>query len=269
MKVVYILNESQFYMRMAWFSLGTLRRFNPDIPVELVLVLDAGRENRNIGNLADLDLGIPRFTTSEFAKECASRFDVRIKLVENPELGEEAGYVSAQRKELWRVEGEDILLLDADTFVLNDISPLWDDDCKVDVTADLNEWGKAHGQIPGGYEAFNSGVVLFRGDTMQRYARALYKICVDLKNDVHPLGPWLGENRKGSREELAFSIWVKESGLSRRLWSKREVQTCSLENQTRILHTMTPNWLRYFVRFFKHGNFMPPRRLRRLLIPTS
>lgn len=282
MKAVYILNESNFYLRLAWISMATLRRFNCEIPLEVVLVMDGGRENRDINNWYEMNMGIPWFTAAQFAEECALRFGARVTVVENPDVGEEAGYVSIHRKELWRVSGEDILLLDADTFILDDISPLWSGDPSVMVTADRNEWGNANGPIPGGYEAFNSGVVLFRGDSMQRYARRLYELSLAIKHDTHPLGPWLGhvENilhnqppdtkpRKGSREELAFSVWVKEDGISYRFWDRSEVQTCRLGGHTRVLHTMTQNWVRHFTRFFKHGIFMPPRRMRRVLMPIN
>ena len=281
MKAIYIVNESNFYMRLAWFSMATLRYFNPELPVEVLLVLDGGRENRDVSNWHTINMGIPYFTAPQFADECASRFGVKVSVVENPEVGEEAGYVPIHRKELWRVEGRDILFLDADTFILDDITPLWDTVIS-DVTADRNEWGNVNGPIPGGYQAFNSGVVLYRGNAMQQYARALYDICIDLKHDRHHLGPWLGsiENqlfdqpsdakpRKGSREELAFSVWVKESGMSYRFWDGREVQTCRIKRHTRILHTMTQNWFRHFKRFFRHGRFMPPRKLRRVLLPIN
>ena len=55
---------------MAYFSLYTLRKYNPDIPIEILLVLDNQKENRFIGKLQEFDFGIDLPDVNSFIKYC-------------------------------------------------------------------------------------------------------------------------------------------------------------------------------------------------------
>lgn len=268
MKVLYILNESCFYMRLAWFSLTTLRKYNPDIPVEILFICDNKRDNRFLGRLEKLDMGIPWFNKTMFFEEC-KHLRVQLNIVENIEMGEEKGFHSSQRKEFVRVEGEQILLLDADTFIFDDISCLFDGLKDYDVIIDQNEWSNFGNRFPfmGKYQRpFNSGVVLFGKGLLQEYGKQVFDLCVAIKHERHPVGKWLGEYEsdknivipKLSREEFALTVFILENKINFRFFKPHEVQTGKLTGRARIYHSMTQYWPAAWQKFFKNGVFKPP-----------
>ena len=170
MKVLYILNDSCFYRKVCWFSVNSLRTYNKTIEVEILYICDNGRDHRAIANLNEIDLGIHNFTREQFVEEM-SRFNVVFRFVYDCDLGEENGFNSAERVEFARVRGRDILLLDSDTIIFSDVEPLFEHLRDYDVVADRTEWGAHGGKIPlfgSLVTPFNSGVVLFKGDLLQR-----------------------------------------------------------------------------------------------------
>jgi hypothetical protein len=276
MKVLYILNDSCFYRRLCYISITTLRHFNSTIPVEVLYLCDDGRDSRDIANYNEIDLGVPWFTREMFFETC-EKLNVRLNIVKNFDLSDETGYISAQRKEFVRVSGDDILLIDADTFVLDDIEPLFDILKDYDLVADKTGWGALGGRMPIGKKKiipFNSGVVLFGKGLLQKYGSSVYDICMDIKYEKHPLCAWLSatlsheeyEQLKRGREEFAFTWWVIQNRIKYRYFLSDEVQTIFLNGKTRIYHTMTQNYLPAYVRFFKNGIFTPPRKIKNIFV---
>ena len=276
MKVVYILNDSCFYRRLCWFSINSLRYYNKSIEIEILYICDNGRDHRHIANYNEMDLGIPWFTREMFIEEI-SKFNVTFRFVYDCEMGEENGFNSAQRVEFVKIKGEDVLLMDSDTFVLDDVEPLFDYLKDYDVVADKTEWG-AHG----GYLSFlntimipfNSGVILFKGNLIQQYGAAMMEIALDIKHERNEVGKWYGnyerENNvteliKSGREEMAFSYWVIRENLKYKYFEPHDVQTVNLNGSTRIYHTMTQNWPDQFKRFYRGAKFLPPKKIARTL----
>lgn len=274
MKVLYILNESSFYMKLAWFSMTSLRHYNPDVPVEILLVRDGGRDNRDVVGRERLDLGVPDMTQEQFAHEASSRFGAVPNWVEDYEPGHESGFVPAQRSAFQRVAGEDVLFLDADTFVLEDIGPIFSSDH--DVMADDNTWTKFEGTELEGTKSFNSGVVLYRKGLHRDYGRQLPLILERSRGEAHPEGRWLRDTERetyggeppkltrAGREEVAFCLWA--TGQDSGEFSDIDVQTIKLRYRARVFHTMTPFWLENWPKFFDGPRFKPPRRMRPLLV---
>lgn len=280
MKALYILNESSFYLRLAWFSVNSLRHYNPDLPVEFILVRDGGRDNRDISNWNEVNLGLPWFTIDQFADEAVSRFKASVSFVSDYDPGEEAGFTPAQRSLFQRVDGDDVLFLDADTFVLDDIQPIFERE--EDVVADKNEWFSVIGQPPiDGVKPYNSGVVLYRRGLIRKYGAALHGLMSEIMTDSNPIGQWLSklefvwENgnpqigakpKKLCKEELAFCIWVLRSGARDDYFDLSDVQTAQQRGRTRIFHTMTQHWYKNWPRFYRGSKFLPPKRIKRSLL---
>jgi hypothetical protein len=265
------------YNRVAWLSMYTLRHFNRDLPVQVIYVMDEGRDNRDIG--CSNDFGISAQNSADFIEDFGTRFAAEVTVVQNYDSGEEAGFPPAQRRELVKAVGEDILFLDADTFILDDLHPIFEKAGKNKIVADRNDWMNHNKSMPDNTHPFNSGVVLYGGATIRDYGSKVYDLCVGLKKGTHTDSAWLDSlehlwrpadpskpERKG-REEAAFCIWVKESKVDFEYFDKSDVQTKKITGQTRIYHTMMQNWYLGYSRFFRGSyGFKPPLRVKRMLV---
>ena len=271
MKVLYFLNESPFYLKMAYFSLYTLRKYNPDIPIEILLVLDNQKENRFIGKLQEFDFGIDLPDVNSFIKYC-EKYKVNFTVINDLDMKEESGYHPLQRMAFTRVAEDQILLLDADTFIFDDVSPFFQALKYHDLVADITDWGRWNKFLK--YEdklmnPFNSGVVLFQKGLLQEYGKQVYDISMKLKSEDHPYGRWLFEleNKENSsgklgREEIAFAFFVYNNKINFRLSTFREIQTNNRLYNTLIHHTQTQNYIRYWKMYFGKGHFAPCKKLR-------
>jgi hypothetical protein len=266
MKVLYILNESSFYMKMALFSISTLRKYNDSIPIEVLYICDNGRDNRLIGYLNYSEFNIESLDKISFFKKC-KKFNVKLIVVDDIDLHDENGYHPVQRKEFVRIADDKILLLDADTFIFGDVSCMFDSLNNYDMVMDKNEWGHFGGKFP--YHGqmispFNSGVVLFNNGILQEYGRQVYDLSMKVKGNDHPVGNWLdkyqkyeGSKGKLGREEIAFTLFVYDNKINFRYSNPKEIQTSKCFCKTMIHHTHTQNYIKYWRKYFKSGVFKP------------
>lgn len=262
MKVLYLLNESPFYMQMAWFSIQTLRKYNKNIKVEILYVCDKQKDNRYSPVL--FDFGIENFTKESFV-ESTKIFDVDFNFVHDIDLKEEKGYHPLHRIAFQNVDDDQILLLDADTFIFGDLSPFFNALNYHDLVADMNEWGRWGNTFP--YQGFNfcpfnSGVVLFNKGLLREYGKQVYDLSMAVKGNEHPVGKWMedyerceGSNGKGGREEIAFTLFVLDNKINYRLSTFREIQTTRRFMDCLIHHTQTPNYIRFWKKYFSSGDF--------------
>lgn len=275
MKVLYIINEASFYMQMAWVSLSTLRMYNKTIPIEILMILDGQRDNRYIGQIDKNDIGVELFNKDTFVESCRDK-NIKFTFIENLDLKEERGYHPAQRMSFANVADDQILLIDADTFVMADVEPFFESLKKHDLVADLNAWGQYGNKIPykGNHlPAFNSGVVLFNYGILNEYGRQVYDLCLKVKGDIHPVGKWLsdaqkaeGSHGKAGREEAAFSLFVHENKINYRLSMSHEIQTNDIRCKTMIHHTQIQNYLKYWAKYFRSGKYDPHPKISRKLV---
>lgn len=266
MKVLYILNESPFYLQLAWFSISTLRLHNKKIPIEILMVLDNQADNRYIGKFAHFDFGTQKFDVQSFV-EAVKVFDVQFNFIKNLDMKEEKGYISAQRMAFTEVPDDQILLLDADTFVMGDVEPLFEELRHHDIIADLTIWGQHGGKIPylnKQINSINSGVVLFNYGLLNEYGRQVYDLSLRIKGETDPTGRWFSELQKNrgevgklGREEIGFAVFIHENKINFRLSKSHEIQTNELKHKTLIHHTQTQNYCRYWQKYFKSGKFEP------------
>lgn len=278
MKVLYILNEASFYMQMAYVSLGTLREYNKDIPVEILMVLDGQRDNRYIGRIDKNNIAGQQFDIKSFVESC-ERYKVEFTYIKDLDLKEEKGFHPVQRMAFSQVKDDQILLLDADTFVMGDVEPFFDSLNQHDLVADLNAWGQYGYKIPyGQYElpAFNSGVVLFNRGILNEYGKQVYDLCLKVKGNEHPIGKWLteaqrqeGSQGKLGREEAAFSLFVHENKINYRLSSPKEIQTNDIRCKTMIHHTQVQNYLKYWGKYFRTGTYEPVPKINRKIFGSK
>lgn len=253
MKIVYILNEFEFYLSLAVCSMTTLRRYNPDIPVEVFYVCDKGENNRNLGRIPSGNM--PKVTRDAFLRFCSEK-NVTVRMVEDLDMGSESRYAPVQRMCLSSLGDERVMLMDADTFVFGDVSALFGllDDC--DFVADKNNYGEKATITHNGVclRPFNSGVTLWGGGMLREYAKVVYDYCLALKERRHYLGEWLYKVSPDAigREELACTLFVADRKLRFRYFSQSEVQTGTHQGDTLIYHTLTQNWMESYFRLRGH-----------------
>jgi len=269
MKILYLLNESPFYMQMAWFSIYTLRKFNKDIKVEILYVCDNQKDNRY--SPVNFDFGLDIFSKDTFV-ESLKKFDVEFNFVHDLDLKEEKGYHPIHRIAFQNVEDDQILLLDADTFIFGDLTPFFNALNYHDLVADINEWGRWGNNFPyNGLDVtpFNSGVVLFNKGLLRDYGRQVYDLSMSVKGIDHPVGRWMadyekfeGSNGKGGREEIAFTLFVLDNKINFRHSTFREIQTTRRFTDCLIHHTQTPNYIRFWKKYFRSGDFKSNLKLK-------
>ena len=272
MKVLYILNDSLFYKRMTLFSIHTFQKYNQNIPVEILLVKDSGINNRDVNWYAEKDWGLGHVTQENFVSVCES---LNVKVCEvHFDNGEETGFHSSLRGAFVKVEGEDILLVDSDTFFFGSIHEFFDYCVHYDIVADKSAWSWAGLKLPMrqmDFYQFNSGVVLFRGKLLQEYGKVVHDYCVEIKHERHYLGAIMAEFErqhnpemqvKFGREEMAFSLWVVDNSLKYKYFGENEVQTRILRGHVmpKIFHTEAGSWAKYWQRYFGYGNYKHPTR---------
>jgi len=243
MEVLYILNENPYYLKMALTSLSSLRRYNPELKTTVIFVEDNCRDNRDISIS-----GIRPEKKENFFAFCKEN-KIEVDIYQNVDLKEENGYYSAQRMLFKNYKSEKILLLDADTIIFEEISSLFDKYKNKDIVATTNTFGDYYNLNWNEKEIkpLNSGVVIFNNGLLSIYGEKLLEYTIALKNKSHPLSEWLYSvsPEANGREELAFSLFVLDNNLNYEYFEKSEVQKEFLISNTKIFHTLTPNWANF------------------------
>jgi hypothetical protein len=255
---------------MATYSILTLRKYNPDIKVEILLILDKQKDNRYIGGLEKFNFGCGIECVDTFVKYCKN-YNIDFNFVDDLDMKEEKGFHSLQRVAFTRLKEEDTLLLDADTFIFDDLKPFFNSLKYHDMVVDLTEWARWNRvlQYEGmTFNSLNSGVVLTKSGLLQEYGKQLYELSLKLKGNEHPYGKWLSEieKREGTtgklgREEVAFAFFVNNNNIKYRLSDAKEIQTNNRMHDTLIHHTQTQNYIRYWNMYFGSGNFKPRKKM--------
>lgn len=255
METIYILNENPRYMTMCKYSLSSLRKHNPKIPVTIIFVEDNCRDNRGI-NLAKIK-SESKDSFFEFCKEQ----NIKIDVYKDLDLKEENGYYSAQRVLFKEYKQERILLLDADTIIYDEIDSIFEKYKKVDIAATTNTFGDHHLMKwnEKSIRALNSGVVVWNNGLFSKYGEKVINYTTSLKKRTHPMGDWLyrfSAEAEG-REELAFNLFILDNYLDFCYFDKEDVQKENLVGSTKIFHTLTPNWLKFVGS--KTKNYIKPK----------
>ena len=240
--------------------------------VEILLVKDEGINNRDVKDYLNYDWGLGHVNQENFVDAC---WTMGVKVCEVAyDNGEETGFHSSLRGAFVHVKGEDILLVDSDTFFFGRISHFFDYLNDYDIVADKSAWSWAGLKLPlkqMDFYQFNSGVVLFRGNLLQEYGSVVHNYCVEIKHERNYLGAIMAEFErtnnpemqvKFGREEMAFSLWVVDKGLKYKYFGENEVQTRELRGRVlpRIFHTEVGSWSKYWMRYFGKGNYIRPTR---------
>ena len=248
---LYLVNEEPSYIGMLSLSLKQLRQYNPNVSVVVYYVQDGRRDTRQIGTqkIRQATQHLPGDYHS-FVELC-KELDVEIRVRKPPQ---KESYFSLHRILLQEVEDQTVLLLDGDTFFYGNIEQFPEIYSGFDFVATPNNWGMVN-PVPGldpNFKSFNSGVVLCQNGTLKRWADTIGDYCDRLKNREHPLSEWLwsvSENCAG-REELAASLFILDHGLKYTYFEDQHVQMGQHIGETLILHTLTPNWLEFYNKYF-------------------
>ena len=256
---------------MAWYSIYTLRKHNKYIPIEILYICDKGRDNRLIDDKNLIDLKINPFCKDSFVESC-QQFNVTFVFVYNLDMKEETGFHSLQRMAFQYVEDDQILLLDADTFLFGDVEPFFQVLRHNDVVLDLNAWGRYGFRLPyKGHNilSVNSGVVLLNKGILKEYGKQVYDLSMKIKGEDDPIGKWLSEYQiyegtegKLCREEIAFSLFLHDNKIKFRLSYPNEIQTNNIRNKTLIHHTQIQSYFRYWKKYYDKDFSFPMTKIK-------
>ena len=249
---VYLVNEEPSYIGILSHSLKMLRQHNRNVPIVVYYVQDGHRDTRYIPWVREMRQVTKRnnlpFDQESLSKLCQElKVEVRVRKPPQQEV-----YFSLHRLLLQEMEEETVLLLDGDTFVYGNIEQFVYPG--LDFVATVNSWGQ-NNSIPGkdvNFKMFNSGVVLWQNGWMKKWAGELEEYCRRLKERNHPLSEWLWSVSPEciGREEFATTLFVLDHGLKYAYFDDAHVQTGIHNGSTLILHTLTPNWLKYYNEYF-------------------
>ena len=238
---------------MACFSLKTLRQHNPTLPVTIYFVEDNRRDSRTANDPQALLRAIKMVTKEELFSLCKS-LNVNLQIYKNLDLKEETGYFSMHRIVFRDCLYSTVLLLDADTFVFGDVTPLFEIYKDVDFASTTNTYGDHYFTKWNGksVRSFNSGVVIFNNQNLKKYADVVYDYCLSLKKKTHPLSEWLWSvsPMATGREELAFTLFALDNNLKYAYFDPSHVQKENWKSPTKIYHTLTHNWLDFYVNHY-------------------
>jgi len=255
-------------------SLLSLRHHSPSIPIDIYLIRDNCSNSRDIGSLPTTIASAPKVTTNMMSGMCASLGANLIDLG-NFDFGSESGYAYAHRAAFAFAPNDKTLLMDADTFVFRDLSPMFDLLNGIDFIADKNMFGERTLLEYRGKQIrpFNSGVVLWGEGLLREYGKSVHSLCCDLRDGKHSLSDWLYKNSSTNpplgREELACSIFVIDQGLRYRYFAKSEVQTENYLGGCAIYHTLTHNWPNSYFRFRGIEQYFYKKNIKRLVISSK
>lgn len=252
---VYLVNEEPTYIGMLSFSLKMLRKHNPNIKIVVYYVQDGKRDSRNIQFLeasraASRALNkLPNDYVS--LSELCEELNVELR-VRQPK--QEEAYYSLHRLLLAEIEEDTVFLLDSDTFIFDCIEDFPEIYFGFDFVATPNLWGMVN-TVPGldNFKTFNSGVVLCQNKSFHRWMSQLGDYCRSLYDGSHPRSEWLWKVSSydcTGREEFAASLFVLDNGLKYRYFEDQHVQMGRFDGNTRILHTLSPNWHLLYSRCF-------------------
>lgn len=234
---------------MASYSLKTLREHNPNLPVLIYFVEDQCRDSRGILHKENLHQKVKLLDKNEFFQFCR-KLNIDVKVYSDLDLKEEKGYFSAHRVVFAECPFERVLLIDADTFIFDDVTCLFDIYKDCDFAATTNTFGD---HFPTQWKnqsirSFNSGVVLFNNHLMKKYGEVVYDYCLSLKKKVHPLGEWIYKvsQKATGREELAFTLFALDYDLKYVYFDPKHVNKEFFRPPVKIFHTLSHNWLTYF-----------------------
>jgi hypothetical protein len=279
MQAVYVLNEEPFYMTMASYSFRTLREHNPNLPVLVCFIEDNCRDSRGITNKENLAKKIKLIDKQELFKLC-KELNIEIKTYHDLDLKEEKGYFSAQRIVFSDCLFERAILIDADTFIFEDITCLFDIYKDCDFAATTNTFGDHYhtNWKNKSVRSFNSGVVLFNNYLLKRYGDVVYYYCLSLKKKIHPMGEWIykvSQNASG-REELSFTLFALDNDLNYVYFDSSHVEKEFYRGPTKIFHTLSHNWLNFVYNTYMKmkeskvvETFSPMQKERKLFLPNK
>ncbi len=238
---VYMVDLSRRYVRMAVWSIRSLRHRNPGVPV-VVLVADDDHE-------LDHD-----------AAELLDHLQVvadEVRFVEP--LHRTSGYFLDNRAHVGSVRDERLLYLDADTLVFGDLRALVDRFERCDVAARPSEWawrgGYSTSMAPDIICPMNSGAVLMSAEFAATWSGESASRMSSLmeRPDRDNLAAWLRSvsPTAWSREEWAFSELAWEGPWSVGLFTDSDCHLLTREpgeedplrwRQSTIFHTYNPYW---------------------------
>jgi len=258
---VYILNENPIYHAMFSVSIRTFRKHNPNLRLRLVYVNDNNQDSWSATNNLFKDID-PYYTSRfmYFMKEDIFRLvkELNVELTYVEELPYKSqNFVSIQRCLFKDMDFNDVILLDVDTFCFKPIDNIFEKYQDFDFVATplvgIN-FGSPEPNIVKHKMRFtyfendiiikenllpyNSGVVYWKGNLLQKYGSVVLDYCNRLLYKKHPMSDMMFSLRPDARnrEEVACNLFVLENGIKSKFFDEKDVSTFDYHDDLSILH---------------------------------
>lgn len=232
-----------------------LRQFNQTIPTRVFLIEDAGKETVHRAGMSPVI-----YTDQELAILCDQ---LNVELLRRKPLlvPNEEGFFMINRHYLHEIPEPDFFHIDSDTFIFDDIEKLFDKYQNSDLVACDNEWvwsrGWTEGIMP--FNPFNSGLLLWRNNHGQKWAKDLINLCKELREAQTLLGQFLESQHpdRWHREEFSVSLYVERFNLKHQYFAPNDCyliknpEDMQLIGQQVIFHCYTDQWREVFGRVNK------------------
>lgn len=250
---------------MTLTSVEMLRRHNKTLPVRVFLVRDHTRQTIVRENVSIYNQ-VSEEAVDDFLSGCEKlgvEVRERIPLIFE---GEET-FFHINRKYLAELKEENVLYIDADTFIFGDVANILENHAYVDFAACEASWARAKGwdprflQIPTG--PFSSGLMVWNNGSVRDWCDLMPRYFSDFRKNDTALANWLHSLHEDCllREEFSVTLHVSLSGLTHSFIEEsdchliREEACIDRLGESTIFHCYTPNWKKCYQKLWgkKHA----------------
>lgn len=148
-----------------------------------------------------------------------------------------------------KIQTDQLLFIDSDTFISGDIQPIFDEYLEYDIVGCENKWCYGQGFDPKWTKPLNGGFLLFNHGAHHRIFNDFFSECNNLF-DTH-VGKWLQENKNmWTLDEFAISWRADRLGMNVGYFKPEHAHTlCYKEDfskikETLVFHSYSKQWQR-------------------------
>ena len=279
---LYIVNDNPLYQAMFSVSVRLLRARNPHIPIQLIYVrdenADSWAETNEIYKSLDQNF-VQKYMAWNFEniQGLARLCNIDLHIIDKLPYKSQ-NFVSLQRCLFEKIDTENVLLLDVDTFIFKSIDHVFsnykekeiyacpmvsilndNETSRIDQTNIMFSYlidNKLYKKV---ILPMNSGVVLFRNGLLKKYGSNVLRYCNELMYKKHPMADMMFAIRPDgrSREEVGFNLFVLENNLSHDFFDSKDIAISKFDNNLSIFHTGSNTYSYYFSQLASNNLLIP------------